>query len=207
MTPVFRKSQVLLATVGGIVAISSLAFIAMTTQGIMLLGSFGASALLLFALPEAPLSQPRSVIGGHLAASVIALGCLALFGPQWWAVGLATGLAIGFMMLTHTVHPPAGSNAIIVFLAKPAWGFLVASTLVGTVLLVAIAVVYHRITRVHNYPRYWLTAHPSAPSSNSGVTTAPTPNALPLTTPSLAPSLVPSLVSSLGSSRSINPTS
>ena len=135
MSPVFRKSQIIIATGGAMFAVSALAFIAMTTQGLMLLGSFGASALLLFALPEAPLSQPRSVIGGHLGASLIAFGCLALFGPQWWAVGIATGLGVGYMMLTRTVHPPAGSNAIIVFLAKPSCTFLVSSTLVGTVLL------------------------------------------------------------------------
>jgi CBS-domain-containing membrane protein len=155
MPPVFRKSQILLATVGAIVAVSALSYVAMTTQSLMLLGSFGASALLLFALPDAPLSQPRSVIGGHLFASVIAVACLTLFGPQWWAVGLATGLGVGFMMLTRTVHPPAGSNAIIVFLAKPSWGLLVFSTVTGTVVLVAIAVIYHRTTRRHKYPRYW----------------------------------------------------
>jgi CBS-domain-containing membrane protein len=155
MSPAFRKSQIVLASLGAVVAVSALSFVAMSLEGLMLLGSFGASALLLFALPEAPLSQPRSVVVGHLSASLIALGCLTLFGPQWWAVGVATGLAVGFMMLTRTVHPPAGSNAIIVFLAKPAWGFLVSSTLAGTLMLVVIACVYHRTTRRHKYPLYW----------------------------------------------------
>lgn len=151
----FRKSQVAYATVGAIVAISALAYIASETKDLILLGSFGASALLIFALPEAPLSQPPSVVFGHLLASVIALACLAAFGPQWWAMGLATGLAVGGMMMTRTVHPPAGSNAIIVFLAKPSWGFLVLSTLGGTLVLIAIAVLYHRAVRRHPYPLYW----------------------------------------------------
>lgn len=155
MPQAFRKSQVVYATIGAIVAISALSYIATTTKGLILLGSFGASALLIFALPEAPLSQPRSVVLGHLFASLIALGCLALFGPQWWAMGIATGLAVGLMMVTRTVHPPAGSNAIIVFLAKPTWGLLVFSTLGGTLTLIAIAVVYHRTTRRHQYPLYW----------------------------------------------------
>src|SRR3954470_6787480 len=143
------------ATIGAIIAISTLSYIASTTKGLMLLGSFGASALLIFALPEAPLSQPRSVVFGHLIASVIAIGCLTLFGAQWWAIGVATGLAVGTMMATRTVHPPAGSNAIIVFLAKPGCGLLVCSTLGGTLTLIAIAVVYHRTTRRHQYPLYW----------------------------------------------------
>ncbi|HEY1107650.1 MAG TPA: HPP family protein [Opitutaceae bacterium] len=151
----FRISQVIAATLGAVVGVSALAYAAAQGSGLMLLGSFGASALLLFALPEAPLSQPRNVVWGHLSASVIAVACLALFGGQWWAMGLATGLAVGFMMLTHTVHPPAGSNAIIVFLAQPGWAPLIGSTLAGTVALVAIAVVYHRTTGRHRYPLYW----------------------------------------------------
>ncbi len=154
MSPVFRKSQIVIASLGAVVAVSALAF-ASRTQGLILLGSFGASALLLFALPEAPLSQPRSVLGGHLSASLIALGCLAWLGPEWWAMGLATGLGVGFMMATRTVHPPAASNAIIVFLVKPGWLPLVGSTLAGTATLIAIAVIYHRATRRHKYPLYW----------------------------------------------------
>lgn len=155
MSPVFRKSQIVLATVGAIIAVSLLSLISMTTQSLMLLGSFGASALLLFVLPDAPLSQPRSVVGGHVLASVVAFICLAIFGPQWWAVGVATGLGVGLMMLTRTVHPPAGSNAIIVFLAKPSGLFLVSSTLAGALMLVLIAVFYHRTTGGCRYPRYW----------------------------------------------------
>ena len=155
MSPVFTKSQIALASLGAVIAVSALSYLATATQALLLLGSFGASTLLLFALPEAPLSQPRAVIGGHLLASLIALGCLAVCGPQWWSVGTATGLADGGMMLTRTVHPPAGSNAIIIFLAKPSWSLLLFSTLSGTVLLVAIAFFYHRATRRHRYPTYW----------------------------------------------------
>lgn len=158
MSHEFTKSQIALATAGAMIAVSALSLVADVTQALMVLGSFGASTLLLFALPEAPLAQPRAVVGGHLIASLIALGCLSLFGQTWWAVGMATGLAVGGMMWTRTVHPPAGSNAIIVFLAKPGWGLLLFSTLAGTVLLIVIAVMYHRTTRRHRYPLYWRAA-------------------------------------------------
>jgi CBS-domain-containing membrane protein len=155
MSAAFRKSHIVFATLGAIIGVSAVAYFVSTTKGLMLLGSFGASALLLFALPEAPLSQPRSVVLGHLAASTIALGCLACFGAEWWAIGIATGLGVGFMMYTRTVHPPAASNAILVFLAKPSWWSCLGSTLAGTTLLIGIAVVYHRATGRHRYPLQW----------------------------------------------------
>lgn len=164
MPPSFRKSQIVLATLGAIVGVSALAYIAVSTNKLMLLGSFGASALLIFALPEAPLSQPRAVVCGHLFASVIAFLCLLAFGPQWWAIGVATGLAVGAMMYTRTVHPPAGSNAIIVFLSKPTCAYLVSSTLLGTITLVIIGAIYHRAARRHKYPQYWARARPSPAS-------------------------------------------
>ena len=155
MSPHFSKTHIVLAVLGSVVAISALAYFATNTGAIMLLGSFGASALLLFALPEAPLSQPRAVLLGHLSASAIALLCLWLCGPHWWAVGLATGLGVGFMMLARCVHPPAGSNAIIVFLAKPGAWLLLSSTLAGVAALIAIACVYHRATGRCRYPLHW----------------------------------------------------
>lgn len=156
MSHTFGKSQIALASFGAFIAILPLSYVALNTESLMLLGSFGASALLLFALPEAPLSQPRSVICGHLIASAIALACLLLLGKTWWAIGAATGLGVGLMMLTRTIHPPAGSNAIIVFLASPSWDFLMMSTLGGTVLLVSVAYCYHKTTRHHRYPQYWI---------------------------------------------------
>ena len=156
MSPRFSKTHVALAVVGSVVAVSALALAANSLRGMLLLGSFGASALLLFALPEAPLSQPRAVFLGHLSASAIALACFWLCGPQWWAVGLATGLGVGFMMVARCVHPPAGSNAIIVFLAKPGGVFLLSSTVGGVMALIAFACVYHRATGRYRYPAYWL---------------------------------------------------
>lgn len=151
----FSKSHIILAVVGSVVAVSVLAYLASSVRGMVLLGSFGASALLIFALPEAPLSQPRAVFVGHLSASCIAFACFWLWGPQWWAVGLATGLGIGFMMLTRCVHPPAGSNAIIVFLAKPGGWFLISSTVASVAALIAFAWFYHRATGRCRYPVYW----------------------------------------------------
>ena len=80
---------------------------------------------------------------------------MQLFGAEWWSVAIAVGTAIAVMMLTRTVHPPAGSNPVIVFLGHPSWGFLLFPTLVGAVLIVLVALIYNNLSREARWPKYW----------------------------------------------------
>lgn len=147
--------NVLLAWLGGFGAIATLATLSDALSLVLMLGSFGTSCVLIFGYPEVPFSQPRNVVCGHVMSSVIGLAFLKLCGPTWWALGLAAGSAIALMMLTRTVHPPAGSNPVIVFLSRPDWGFALFPTLSGALVLVLVALVYNNATRAARYPRYW----------------------------------------------------
>jgi CBS-domain-containing membrane protein len=144
-----------LAFVGGFLALATLALMADQLSTALVLGSFGASCVLVFGFPDVPFSQPRNVILGHLLSSLIGLAFTHAFGATWWSVGLATGSAIAVMMLTRTVHPPAGSNPVIVFLSQPAWSFALFPTLAGALLVVLIALLYHNLTRETRWPKYW----------------------------------------------------
>lgn len=149
------RTSILLAGLGGFLAMATVAAFTDYTASALLLGSFGASCVLVFGYPDVPFSQPRNVIAGHFISSLTGLLSLSVFGAHWWVVALAVGLAIMLMMLTRTVHPPAGSNPVIIFLTQPAWGFLLFPTLVGAVLLVAVALLYNNATRDGKYPKYW----------------------------------------------------
>lgn len=155
LPPAPSPRAVVLAATGGTLAIAILALSAQSLGLALILGSFGASCVLLFAFPDVPFSQPRNVIGGHFLSSAIGLCFLNSFGPHWWALSLAVGTSIAVMMLTRTVHPPAGSNPVIVFLAQPAWSFLWFPTLAGAVLLVLTALFYQNASRKQCYPKYW----------------------------------------------------
>lgn len=146
---------VALAWLGAFLAIALVAALMQSTATPWVLGSFGASCVLLFAYPDVPFSQPRNAIGGHVISSLIGLAFLTALGPHWWVVALATATAIAAMMLTRTVHPPAGSNPVIVFLSQPGWSFLLFPTLLGIVVVVAVALVYNNVTRDNKYPTYW----------------------------------------------------
>lgn len=147
--------SILLAGLGGVLAIGVVAGLADLLTAVLVLGSFGASCVLVFGYPDVPFSQPRNVVLGHVLSSLTGLVFLKLCGPHWWSVALAAGVAISLMMATRTVHPPAGSNPVIVYLLKPDWGFLLLPTLAGALLLVAVALVYNNATRPARYPKYW----------------------------------------------------
>jgi CBS-domain-containing membrane protein len=144
-----------LAFLGGFIAIAVMALLAQSLQVVLLLGSFGASCVLVFGYPDVPFSQPRNVIAGHVLSTLIGLAFVHLCGPHWWSVSLAVASAIAVMMLTRTVHPPAGSNPVIVFLMQPAWSFALFPTLTGAVILVLVALIYQNVTREAKWPKYW----------------------------------------------------
>ncbi|HEY0232528.1 MAG TPA: HPP family protein [Dokdonella sp.] len=148
-------AAILLAGLGGFVAIGTLAVLTTRFDVLLLLGSFGASCVLLFGYPDAPFAQPANVIGGHLISTLIGLAALHICGVHPWSLGLAVGGAVMAMMATRTVHPPAGSNPVIVFLSQPGWSFVFFPVLTGAVVLVLIALVYNNAVRKHRYPAYW----------------------------------------------------
>jgi len=149
------NKAIALAWLGGVIAIGVVAVLGNWLSLALVLGSFGASCVLIFGYPDAPFSQPRNVILGHFGSSLIGLIFLAAFGTHWWSLALAVGTAIAVMMLTRTVHPPAGSNPVIVFLTQPGWSFLWYPTLAGALLLVATALIYNNGIRDARYPKYW----------------------------------------------------
>src|SRR5512147_2063554 len=78
-----------------------------------LLASLGGSAVFLFGLTRAPAAQPRALFGGHLGGAFIGIACYQCFGEALWVYGLAQVLTLGYMLLSRTVHPPAGANPLI----------------------------------------------------------------------------------------------
>ena len=141
-----------LAGTGGFLAIVLLFQLGAWLGNPLLMAPFGASCVLIFSLPQSPLSQPANVIGGHLVSTVIGLFLQMYLPTTGWALGLAVGLAIAAMMALRVTHPPAGADPLVVFIDSPGWSYLGFPVCAGSVLLVFIGTVYHRIGRCHTYP-------------------------------------------------------
>ncbi len=153
--PRARGKAIAIAWLGCLMAVGLLAWLSVHWQSALLMAPFGASCLLVFGYPDGFFSQPRNVVGGHVLSSLIALIFLWAFGPAWWALALAVATAVAAMMWLRVIHPPAGANAIIVFLTLPSWSFVLIPTLAGAVLIVLVALVYNNATRTLRYPKYW----------------------------------------------------
>jgi CBS-domain-containing membrane protein len=151
----FRKTEILIAGIGSFIAIGCLGLLTNITGQMLILASFGATCVLLFGFPDIPFSQPRNILFGHLICSLTALVFYHLVSTHWWSMALATSIGIVFMMLSRTVHPPAASNLLIVFVLKSDWSFLFFPTFFGTVIVISVGLLYHNFTRETNYPKYW----------------------------------------------------
>lgn len=148
-------SAILIAGLGGCLATAAFALFGEISQLPLVLGSFGASCLLVFAYPASPFSQPRNVVGGHFVATLSGLVVMAWFGVHWWSMALGVGAAIILMLLLRVPHPPAGSNPLIVMLGSVKWSFLITPTLLGALILVAVALFYNNWGKNRRYPLYW----------------------------------------------------
>ena len=148
--------SIAVAALGGALAIIVLGIFGLVLENAVLLGSLGATCVLLFGFPDAPFSQPRNIVLGHVISSLIGLSLVSIFGYHVWVLALALALAIATMMFTRTVHPPAGSNPVIIFLLHPSWSFLIFPTLIGALLVVIVGLFNLNVARSEKYPKYWL---------------------------------------------------
>lgn len=139
---------IVLAGLGSSLAIATVAVLGKYAGQPLMLGSFGASCVLLFGFPGAAFSQLRNLIIGHVLCALIGLCFLKFAGPEWWSMALAVGVALAVMLSTRTVHPPAGSNPVIIFLTQPDWQFLLFPTLVGAIGLFFCARLFQAVARV-----------------------------------------------------------
>jgi CBS-domain-containing membrane protein len=141
--------------VGALLASATIGALAYYTDQPLILGSFGASIFVLFVLPDTPFAQPRNVIGGHFISTLSGLIFFHFVGYEWWSMALSLATALSLMQLLKVPHPPAASNPFIVFLAGSSWTFLFIPTLLGSILLVIVALFYNNLSKDRSYPKYW----------------------------------------------------
>jgi len=142
------------AGIGGILSIGAIAWLSYATDSILLMAPFGATCVLLFSVPNSPLSQPINVIGGHFISTAIGIFLYQFLPLEWWSLGLVTGLAITMMAVMRVTHPPAGADPLVVFFDGFGWDYLVFPVVFGSLILTLIAWAFHKLPPSAEYPLY-----------------------------------------------------
>ena len=136
----------IISAFGAFLCISALAYInSYDESNLWLIPPFGASMVLVMAVHESPLAHPKNVFFGHVISAFSGVFVFAILGISSLSIGFGVGLAIFLMMLTKTVHPPAGANPIIAILGAKGAGFIIIPVAVGALFVVLFAIIYNKL--------------------------------------------------------------
>ena len=143
------------SVVGASIAIGIALWFVADGHSPFLLASLGGSMLFLFALTESEAAHPRALFGGHLGGALIGILAFRFFGDALWVMVLAVVLTMVFMVLTRTIHPPAGANPLLMVHNHAGIGILIKPVLLGVGLIFITAIIWSRIRPGKSYPVNW----------------------------------------------------
>ena len=159
-------SEIVWSWIGAFIGVGAVSFINYNlidkTDFVMTIGSFGATAVLLYGAIKSPLAQPRNLIGGNIISAIIGVACYRLFpGYLWLASSLAVATAIACMHATKTLHPPGGATALIAVIGSDKihnLGYLYALIPVGlgAIIMLFVALLVNNLPKSRRYPEDWI---------------------------------------------------
>jgi CBS-domain-containing membrane protein len=126
----------------------------------LIVGSMGAGAVLLFAVPHGALSQPWPATGGHLISAIVGVTCAQQIDEIWLAASLAVGLAVLLMHYIRCVHPPGGATALIAVIGgdeihELGYGYVLEPIMLNALALLGVALLFNNLLRSRRYPAAW----------------------------------------------------
>ncbi len=163
--PIVSFSEIIWSWMGAFSGILSVAYIneiiLQGTDFIFIVGSFGASAVLIYGAVKSPLAQPRNLIGGHIISAIIGVASYKLFGDTTWvAAPFSVATAIAAMHATKTLHPPGGATALIAVIGSQkihALGFYYVLMPIGAgaFIMLMVALLVNNLCTTRRYPDFW----------------------------------------------------
>jgi CBS-domain-containing membrane protein len=127
-------------------------------DNLFLIGSFGASSVLIYGAIQSPLAQPRNLVGGHLVSALVGVTVFKLCaGMTWLAAPLAVSLSIVLMQITKTLHPPGGATALIAVIGSEkikalGYMYVLSPVFSGAMILLLVAFIFNNVTAKRHYP-------------------------------------------------------
>jgi CBS-domain-containing membrane protein len=164
--PAVSFSEIIWSWIGAFWGIASVAFINYNmfqgTDLVMIIGSFGASAVLIYGAIRSPLAQPRNLIGGHVISAIIGVTMYKLLNSHMWmAASIAVATAIAVMHATKTLHPPGGATALIAVIGSQkihnlGYLYVILPAGLGAIIMLVVALLINNIPKSRRYPKFWI---------------------------------------------------
>ena len=138
-----------------------------SSDNVLLIGSFGASSVLIYGIINSPLAQPRNLIGGHVLCAIVGVTIHKIIPSEMWlSSAFAVSLSIVVMQMTKTLHPPGGATALIAnigsakILALGYW-YVLCPVFTGAFILLLVAIFFNNRTSHRSYPhnKKWFHLH------------------------------------------------
>ncbi|HEY9035336.1 MAG TPA: HPP family protein [Pseudomonadales bacterium] len=122
-----------------------------------ILPSMGAAAVLLFAVPHGPLSQPWALFAGNLLGAASGVTAALLISNPFIASAMAVGLSVLMMHLARCLHPPGGATALAAVVGGEAiqqlgYWYVLVPTLLNCLVIFAVAMLFNNCFAWRRYP-------------------------------------------------------
>ena len=154
-------TEKLVSAMGGFVAIMCIFIVSQWFvdfyAAAMIVSSMGASAVLLFAVPHGPLSQPWPVFGGHIISALIGVSCTQVFSNEIFSASFAVGASIAVMYYLRCIHPPGGATALAAVIGGEAvyelgYLYVITPILMNVIIILMIGVIFNYLFPWRRYP-------------------------------------------------------
>ena len=149
MKKIFNKKILinnLLSAFGAFLCISLLSYLNFSNLGaVWLIPPFGASMVLVMAVHDSPLAEPKNIFFGHTLSALSGVVIFSIMGSSFLSLGIAVGLAVFVMATFNAIHPPAGANPIIAILGGKGLSFVFVPVALGAIVIIVFAIFYNKL--------------------------------------------------------------
>lgn len=164
--PRVSTSEILWSWVGSFLGIGAIALLNQRFLAgadlTLVIGSLGASAVLVYGAPRSPLAQPRNLVGGHVLSAAVGVATWKLLQQDpWLAQAVAVSTAIALMHATKTLHPPGGATALIAVIGSKqihdlGFFYCLVPAALSPIILLVIGLLVNNLPQSRRYPESWI---------------------------------------------------
>ena len=142
------NKNILISSLGAFICMFSIAYLnSIDETNIWLIPPFGASLVLVMAVHDSPLAKPKNVFFGHVLSASSGVLIFYFLGESPLSISLGLTLAILVMLITKTIHPPAGANPVIAILGAKSFEFVIMPVAIGASFIVIFALIYNKLMK------------------------------------------------------------